>query len=125
MGDNDYSQVVVQAEGKELSLLTAEGVARWLEKQAKDEVISLRDARIEDAQKYDEKAGNVSPISRDATVNDAIDIFILSIEQNKPRIYALLITEHGTLTEMPLGIITPWNLLPQNLGYPQNSVEKQ
>jgi hypothetical protein len=47
MEDNDYSQVVVQAEGKELSLLTVEGVARWLEKQAKDEVISLRDAHID------------------------------------------------------------------------------
>lgn len=44
MGDNDYSQVVVQAEGKKLSLLTVEGVARWLEEQAKDEIIDIKDA---------------------------------------------------------------------------------
>jgi len=41
-----------------------------------------------------------------------MEIFQRAIEQRKPRIYALLITEHGKATEHPLGIITPWDLLP-------------
>lgn len=111
MGDYDYSQVVVQAEGKKLSLLTVEGVARWLEEQAKDEIIDIKDAHIKDAQRY-ERAENVSIMNRNQTADDALSTFMLAIEQKRPRIYALLITEYGKLTEKPLGIVTPWDLLP-------------
>jgi hypothetical protein len=110
MGDNDYSQVVVQAE-KNFSLLTVEGIARWLEEQAKDEIIDIKDAHIEDAQKH-ERAENVSFMNRNQTADDALSTFRLAIEQKRPRIYALLITERGKLTEKPLGIVTPWDLLP-------------
>src|SRR6266571_1531455 len=109
MREHDYSQVVVQTEGK-LSLLTVEGIARWLEEQAQDDIISVRDAHIVDAQKY-EQVENVSIMNRNQTVYEAMDTFMLAIEQKRPRIYALLITEHGRLTESPLGIVTPWDLL--------------
>jgi len=110
MGDNDYSQVVIQAEGKKLSLLTVEGVARWLEEQANDEIIDIMDAHIEDAQKF-ERAENVSIMNRNQTADDALSTYMLAIEQKRPRIYALLITQNGKLTEKPLGIVTPWDLL--------------
>ncbi|SRR6266567_2087368 len=109
MREHNYSQVVVQTEGK-LSLLTVEGIARWLEEQAQDDIISVRDAHIVDAQKY-EQVENVSIMNRNQTVYEAMDTFMLAIEQKRPRIYALLITEHGRLTESPLGIVTPWDLL--------------
>jgi len=50
-------------------------------------------------------------MSRSQTVYEAMDTFMLAIEQKRPRIYALLITEHGRPTESPLGIVTPWDLL--------------
>jgi predicted transcriptional regulator len=109
MREHNYSQVVVKTEGK-LSLLTVEGIARWLEEQAQDDIISVRDAHIADAQKY-EQVENVSIMNRNQTVYEAMDTFMLAIEQKRPRIYALLITEHGKLIESPLGIVTPWDLL--------------
>ena len=109
MREHDYSQVVVQTERK-LSLLTVEGIARWLEEQAQEDIISVREAIIRDAWRY-EQAENVSVMSRDQTVYDAMEIFMLAIEQRKPRIYALLITERGKATERLQGIVTPWDLL--------------
>lgn len=109
MREHDYSQVVVRIEGK-LSLLTVEGIARWLEEQAQEDIISVREAIIRDAWRY-EQAENVSVMSRDQTVYDAMEIFMLAIEQRKPRIYALLITERGKATERLQGIVTPWDLL--------------
>ena len=109
MREHDYSQVVVQTEEK-LSLLTVEGIARWLEEQAQEEIISVRDAAIADAWKY-EQPENVVIMSRNQTVYDAMEIFMQAIEQRKPRIYALLITGQGKATESLLGIITPWDLL--------------
>jgi len=109
MRERDYSQVVVQIEGK-LSLLTVEGIARWLEEQAQEDIISVREAVIIDAWRY-EQAENVSIMSRDQTVYEAMEIFMFAIEQKKPRIYALLITEHGKATERLQGIVTPWDLL--------------
>ncbi len=109
MRERDYSQVVVRIEGK-LSLLTVEGIARWLEEQAQEDIISVREAIITDAWRY-EQAENVSIMNRDQTVYDAMEIFMLAIEQRKPRIYALLITERGKATERLQGIVTPWDLL--------------
>lgn len=110
MREYDYSQVVVQEESK-VSLLTVEGIARWLEEQAQEGIISVQEATIADALKY-EPASNVVLMRRDQTVYEAMEMFQRAIEQKKPRIYALLITAHGKATEQLLGIITPWDLLP-------------
>jgi predicted transcriptional regulator len=110
MREHDYSQVVVQTAEGQLSLLTVEGIARWLEEQAQDDSINMQEAIIADARRY-EQAENVVVMSHNQTINDAMESFMLTIEQGKPRIYALLITEQGRVTEKPLGIITPWDLL--------------
>lgn len=116
MGDNEYSQVIVQMEGK-LSLLTVEGIAKWLENQAGTDTVSLQEATIGDAQRAeaqgeDRRTRNVEFISQDQTIDDAKQRFMLALEQGEPRIYALLITEHGESTGDLLGIITPWDLIP-------------
>jgi len=114
MGKEDYSQVIVQTEG-ELSLLTVEEIAKWLEKQAWKDTISLQEATIADAQsaaaQEDKQAKNVGFMSQDQTIDDAKQKFMLAFEQGEPRIYALLITENGEPTEDPLGIVTPWDLI--------------
>lgn len=109
MREHDYSQVVVQPEGR-LSLLTVEGIARWVEEQAREDIISVQEAVIADAWRY-EQAEHVVVMSRNQMVYEAREAFMCAIEQGKPRLYALLITEHGKATEKPLGIVTPWDLL--------------
>ena len=74
MREHDYSQVVIQMEGK-LSLLTVEGIARWLEEQALEELIDMQGASIANAQRY-ELAENVFVLSRNQTAYDAMEIFM-------------------------------------------------
>jgi hypothetical protein len=105
MREHDYSQVAIQTE-ENLSLLTVEGITRWLEEQAQDDIISVQEASIADAFRY-EQSENVFILSRNQTIYDAMDIFMLAIEQRKLRIYALLMTHQGKPTERPLGISYP------------------
>ena len=66
MREHDYSQVVLQIEGQ-LSLLTVEGIAKWLEEQAREDIISVNEAILMDALRY-EQAENVFIMSRNQTV---------------------------------------------------------
>jgi hypothetical protein len=52
MRERDYSQVVIR-KNHELGLLSTEGVSRWLERQAEDDIISIREAHVKDALKFD------------------------------------------------------------------------
>jgi hypothetical protein len=110
MRDEDFSQEVVQIDGK-LSLLTVEGIAGWLEKQAQEDIISVQEAVIADAVRHEPK-GSFVIMERNKTVYDAMEVFTHDIGQEKPRVYALLITEHGNATEGVLGLVTPWDRLP-------------
>jgi len=112
MRENEYSQVVVQEESK-ISLLTVEGIARWLEEQAQEEIIIVQDATIADAWRYELAESGVF-MRRDQTIYEAREIFQRAIEQRKPRIFAALITQNGKATERLLGIVTPWDLLPDH-----------
>lgn len=109
MSANDFSQAVVRENGY-LTLLTVEGVARWLGAQAPAEIISVVEPTVSDALKLEiSEAFIVLPHSK--TVGDAREAFARSIEQKRPRLFAILVTHSGKRTEEPLGIVTPWDLL--------------
>ena len=50
-------------------------------------------------------------IARDASIDEALAVFQRSLERKRPRLFAVVITEHGDPAEEPLGIITPRDLL--------------
>ena len=50
-------------------------------------------------------------LPKDATVDEALDVFRSSLHGQKPRLFAIMITGHGRPGEQPLGIITPRDLL--------------
>lgn len=109
MGEHDYSQVIVR-ENEKLSLLTAEGVARWFELNLDDNGHLLM---------TDETAGNALEHDlpdhhkvwpRDRLIADAHTTFSEHLSKGRPRIFAILITESGARDETPLGIVTPWDL---------------
>jgi hypothetical protein len=110
MHDNNFSQVVVFGGSDEFSLLTAEGISRWLGSKVQEDLISVRDARVGDALKF-EPEGSLAVMSRSKTVHDAHDLFASALANKKPRIFAIVITQNGKGTETPIGIATPWDLM--------------
>jgi CBS domain-containing protein len=104
MGENDFSQIIVLKSGS-LRMLTSEGIARWVERQTEDPIIDVSEATIDDALRH-EIHGSSQLMGRNDTVYDAQVAFATALE-----LFAIIITQNGRLTEKPLGIVTPWDLL--------------
>jgi len=105
---NDYSQIIVKNK-KGLNLLSFEGISNWLGSKISDEIIDITDSTIADALRVENK-NNVVFFAKDNSVLDALYSFKESINNDYPRIYAIIITNSGKKSEKPLGIITPWDL---------------
>ena len=110
MDEKDYSQVVIRKDG-ELKLLTAEGVAEWLQSRAKDPELNLSEYTV--GQVHDSEKGEKSAVmKRTQTVDEALDLFSeTALNRRSCRIFAILVTQNGKRTEKPLGIVTAWDLL--------------
>lgn len=109
MKANNFSQVVVRADGR-LRLLTTEGVTEWLASQADADIISVRDARVGNALAFD-TPDRMFLMRGDRTVFDAYAAFIPTKAQ--PRLYAIIVTHNGKTHEAPLGLVTPWDVLQE------------
>lgn len=109
MRDHDFSQVVVR-KNDHLSLLTAEGVTRWLAQQAEAEEISVSEAIIAEANACESCSG-YTIMSGSQTIYDAHEAFASALERHQPRLFAIIITNSGKPAEQPIGIVTPWDLL--------------
>jgi CBS domain-containing protein len=111
MRDNDFSQIVIEEKGG-LSLLTVEGLAKWLEQQAENDVITIAKVKISDALACD-LPDTLEVMRPEDTIYDAQQTFKNSIEKNRPRLFAIIITDSGKRTGKPVGIVTPWDLTPE------------
>ena len=109
MRDNDYAQVVVR-DGGILTVLTSRGLARWLEKQANGEVVSIKDVKIRAALSLEGQDPCII-MAGSRTVDEAQQAFVDSLIKKKRRIFAIVVTENGKPEEEPLGIVTPGDLL--------------
>jgi CBS domain-containing protein len=109
MRTNDYSQVVVYT-GTKLSLLTLEGIARWLAQSSEDDNVLLKTCVIEHVL-TNEHEGGFGVMGRNHSVYDAKDAFSRPLGSGKTRLHAVIITQNGKLEEKPLGLVTPWDIL--------------
>jgi CBS domain-containing protein len=109
MSKHDFRQIVVR-DGGALKLVTSLGVALWLIANAKGEIVNLKETSLGDVLEY-EHDDSVAFLPRDASLDTALGIFEEASVKKPRRLYAILITEHGTPDEEPLGIITPRELL--------------
>jgi CBS domain-containing protein len=114
MRENDFSQIVVRQEGQ-LTVLTTEGTAGWLERHAHARPLSLAEARVGDALAHD-VPDSAMVMGAAHSVADALAAFTGFLKQGRPRLYAIIITERGTHREEPIGIVTPWDLLGEARG---------
>jgi CBS domain-containing protein len=109
MSKHDFRQIVVRDAGA-LKLVTSLGVALWLIDNAKGEIVNLKETSLGDVLSY-EHDDSVAFLPQDASLDTARGIFEEANVRKPRRLYAILITEHGTPQEEPLGIITPRELL--------------
>ena len=93
-----------------LDLVTTEGIARWFERQAGEDLISVRETTVGDVL-AEQPRGSFLLMARDATVFDAENAFAQLPNRDVSRLYAIIVTQNGKRTEKPLGIVTPWELL--------------
>ena len=107
MKREDFSQVVVRMAG-ELRLLSVEGVAGWLEAHVPGRHVEIEGARIADALAH-ELPGTLLVLAEESPIWEVKEAF-LDLTRH-PRLFAALVTKSGRLTEPPIGIITPWDLL--------------
>lgn len=107
MRRNDFSQIVVFA-GPTYTLITREDIARWFESQIsnKEIVISLEDVRLADVLSLDNK-DDCKFLPRNTRLTELIEKFE---SQDRTRIAAVLITDKGKPTEVPLNIFTQYDI---------------
>jgi len=110
MGEKDYSQVVVRKGGKKpLTLLTVEGIARWVAHADRTDILAIpQETTIGDVLPFD-LTNAMAMLSKGSTMDDARAEFE-SVRTQRPRLYAIVITEHGGGDETPIGIVTPWDI---------------
>ena len=109
MRTSDYSQVVIYGNQK-LSLLTLEGIARWLAQSSEDDTLLLKKCVVADVLKS-EHEGGFGVMGRNHSIYDAKDAFARPLGSGKTRLHAVIITQNGKVEEKPLGIVTPWDIL--------------
>lgn len=107
--ETGHSQVIVRVDGM-LTLLSNTGITRWLGSQVNGTCIDLNDSAVGDALTFEEEGG-IAFLSRNAPVDEAREFFLSFPTRRSQRLRAIVITENGKPSEMPLGIVTPSDLV--------------
>ena len=87
--------------------MSTEGIALWLEAKAKEDIIALSEARLNDALHF-EPTDSCIYLSANDTVDRAREVFTNDLGK---RLFSALVTEHGRTQERPITIVTPWDFV--------------
>jgi hypothetical protein len=110
MRERDYSQVVVQAEGDPLRVVTTSGITHWLEHHVGDGMVLLEDDVSVAHALAHEPPRSFAVMDHTATVYDVRARFLEFPQGGTERLHAVVLTHSGRDVERPLGIVTPWGL---------------
>ncbi len=109
MRAHSYSQVVVQA-GDGLRVFTVEGIAGWLGQQIEENGMRVEDEPLSEAVAC-EPPGSFVVMGRDDTIFDAQAAFAEHPAPGWARLAVIIVTSNGNRSGMPLGLVTPWDLM--------------
>jgi CBS domain-containing protein len=110
MRKHDFSQVFVRGEDRRLSILTVEGITKWLADEVDGIGKVAGKATVNNVLPLEPLGGFVIMGSK-KTIFDALDAFSNAIHIKATRLYAIAITKDGSDSEDPIGIVTPWDLV--------------
>lgn len=110
MRNQDFSQVIVRGSEGRLSMVTVEGITKWLADDVEGNKSSVARVTLDSILPL-EPPGCFIIMSAEKTIFDATDAFINSIHCKATRLYAIAITENGAENDDPIGFVTPWDLV--------------
>ncbi|WP_461673335.1 CBS domain-containing protein [Priestia megaterium] len=105
----EFSQFPIYENNKFIGLLTEGGITKWLSLNLAGSFLSIEGVTAKDILTY-EKKHNVSFLHKDSTIYDLEDVFEEAFDQNE-KLEAVLITQNGSKTQKPIGIVTSWDLV--------------
>jgi hypothetical protein len=106
MRKNDFSQVIAEC-ARRFVILSAEGIAHWLEQKSTEDIISLVETRLGQVLDFEPKYTCIYLSARD-TIDEARERFTKDIDK---RVASALIAENRKSSEKPINIITPWDFV--------------
>jgi len=106
MRKNDFSQIIAEC-ARKFVILSAEGIAHWLEQKSTEDIISLVETKLGQVLDFEPKDTCIYLSARD-TIDEARERFTKDIDK---RVASALISENGRSTEKPINIITPWDFV--------------
>ena len=110
MRKHDFSQVMVRRSDGRLSMLTVEGITKWLADDVAANQSSASKATLDPVLCL-EPPGCFIIMGPDKTIFDAADAFTNSIHCKATRLYAIAITANGGDSDETIGFVTPWDLV--------------
>ncbi|MGN8646959.1 CBS domain-containing protein [Gracilibacillus sp. HCP3S3_G5_1] len=108
MQETGFSQYPIYQGEKLTGLLTDGDIANWFANNANQKSLGIKQTIGEIFQI--KRKENTRIVSKDSTVIDIEAIFREYVEKNQ-KIEAIIITETGSAAELPLGIISSWDLI--------------
>ena len=105
----NYSKFPIYKNKEFIGLLTAGSIVKWMAQNMVSSSVNLADTHVFDIMKY-EKDHPIEFVAKSTNIFDVETIFGKS-HKVKKKLEALIITENGKIDEVPLGIITPWDLI--------------
>lgn len=109
MGQKGYSQIPIYEYEGFIGLVTEGGIVKWMARNRIDYLVSIEEVTAMTILQY-EKSHNVAFLPRAGSIYDIEDVFEESFDRNE-KLEALIITESGSKTQKPIGIVTSWDLV--------------
>lgn len=109
MFSNSFSKIPVYDNKKFVGLLTTDSMARWMAYNLENRIEITEDVDVRTIFEFSEHKESYAFISKTATVFEAINLFEQWYKKGL-RLNAVIITESGEKNEMPLGILSLFDL---------------
>lgn len=109
INQTSYSQFPIYDEKDFIGLVTEGGIAKWCSRNLIGELLSIESVTAMDLLAL-EKMHNVAFIPRTSGIFDLEHVFEESFDRNE-KLEAILITETGERHQLPIGIVTSWDLV--------------
>lgn len=104
-----YSKFPIYKNKTCIGLLTAGSIVKWMAQNMESNLVNLSDIHVSDIMKY-EKEQPIEIVSKDINIFDVENIFEKA-HKKKQKLEGVIITENGEADEVPLGIVTAWDLI--------------
>ena len=108
MRDTGFSKFPIYDRGAFIGLLTSDGFARWCARQATNGDLHIKtdEVTVREVVAIDHRRQRIAFVARHEPIDDIEAMF-----RDSPQLEVVIVTEHGRVTEKPIGLITAGDLI--------------